>query len=36
MQEGVIVSAVLTAVGKAPTGTLRGTRPDELASTLIQ
>src|SRR5213596_1149252 len=36
MQEAVIVSAVRTAVGKAPTGTLRGTRPDELAATVIQ
>ena len=31
----VIVSAVRTAVGKAPNGTLRGTRPDELAATVI-
>ena len=29
MHEAVIVSAVRTAVGKAPNGTLRGTRPDE-------
>src|SRR5205809_5413654 len=36
MQEAVIVSAVRTAVGKAPNGTLRGTRPDELAATVIQ
>ena len=35
MQDAVIVSAVRTAVGKAPGGTLRGTRPDELASTAI-
>jgi acetyl-CoA acyltransferase len=35
MNEAVIVSAVRTAVGKAPNGTLRGTRPDELASTAI-
>jgi acetyl-CoA acyltransferase len=35
MNEAVIVSAVRTAVGKAPTGTLRGTRPDELAATAI-
>jgi acetyl-CoA acyltransferase len=36
METAVIVSAVRTAVGKAPTGTLRGTRPDELAATVIQ
>jgi len=36
MNEAVIVSAVRTAVGKAPNGTLRGTRPDELAATVIQ
>ena len=35
MPEAVIVSAVRTAVGKAPSGTLRGTRPDELAATVI-
>ncbi len=35
MQEAVIVSAVRTAVGKAPNGALRGTRPDELAATVI-
>jgi acetyl-CoA acyltransferase len=35
MQEAVIVSAVRTAVGKAPQGTLRGTRPDELAAAVI-
>src|SRR6184192_4184785 len=35
MNEAVIVSAVRTAVGKAPGGTLRGTRPDELAATAI-
>src|SRR5438552_16734664 len=35
MHEAVIVSAVRTAVGKAPTGTLRGTRPDELAAAAI-
>jgi acetyl-CoA acyltransferase len=33
--DAVIVSAVRTAVGKAPNGTLRGTRPDELAATVI-
>src|SRR3954465_9737103 len=35
MPDAVIVSAVRTAVGKAPNGTLRGTRPDELAATVI-
>jgi acetyl-CoA acyltransferase len=35
MHEAVIVSAVRTAVGKAPNGTLRGTRPDELAAAAI-
>jgi acetyl-CoA acyltransferase len=33
--EAVIVSAVRTAVGKAPNGTLRGTRPDDLAAAVI-
>jgi len=35
MHDAVIVSAARTAVGKAPGGTLRGTRPDELAATAI-
>jgi len=35
MVDAVIVSAVRTAVGKAPGGTLRGTRPDELGATVI-
>ena len=35
MQEAVIVSAVRTAVGKAPSGALRSTRPDELGATAI-
>src|SRR5213083_3440699 len=35
MNDAVIVSAVRTAVGKAPTGTLRGARPDELAAVEI-
>jgi acetyl-CoA acyltransferase len=35
MKDAVIVSAVRTAVGKAPNGTLRGTRPDELAAAVI-
>src|SRR5213596_563464 len=33
--DAVIVSAARTAVGKAPGGTLRGTRPDELAAVVI-
>ena len=32
MKEAVIVSAVRTAVGKAPKGTLKNTRPDDLAA----
>jgi acetyl-CoA acyltransferase len=35
MKDAVIVSAVRTAVGKAPKGTLRATRPDEMAATVI-
>ncbi len=35
MQDAVIVSAVRTAVGKAPNGVLRGTRPDELGASVI-
>jgi acetyl-CoA acyltransferase len=35
MQDAVIVSAVRTAVGKAPNGTLRTVRPDEMAATVI-
>jgi acetyl-CoA acyltransferase len=36
MPEAVIVSAVRTAVGKAPKGTLRATRPDDLGAIAIQ
>ena len=36
MTEAVIVSAVRTPVGKAPNGTLRHTRPDEMAATVIR
>jgi acetyl-CoA acyltransferase len=36
MKEAVIVSAVRTAVGKAPKGTLKNTRPDEMAATAIR
>jgi len=35
MRDAVIVSAVRTAVGKAPKGTLRNTRPDDLGATAI-
>jgi len=36
MQEAVIVSSVRTPVGKAPKGTLRTTRPDDLGAAVIQ
>src|SRR5579871_4397977 len=36
MRNAVIASAVRTAVGKAPKGALRATRPDDLAATAIQ
>ena len=36
MRDAVIVSAVRTAAGKAPGGTLRYTRPDEMAATVIK
>lgn len=36
MGEAVIVSAVRTAVGKAPKGTLRNTRPDDMAAAVIR
>jgi len=36
MKEAVIVAAVRTAVGKAPRGTLRTTRPDDLAAWVIE
>ena len=35
MKDAVIVSAVRTAVGKAPAGTLRATRPDEMAAVVL-
>jgi acetyl-CoA acyltransferase len=35
MKEAVIVSAARTAVGKAPNGTLRQTRPDDMAALAI-
>jgi acetyl-CoA acyltransferase len=36
MRDVVIVSSVRTAVGKAPKGTLRATRPDDLAAVAIK
>ncbi len=36
MKDAVIVSAVRTAVGKAPKGTLKNTRPDDLGATAIR
>jgi acetyl-CoA acyltransferase len=35
VNQAVILSAARTAVGKAPAGTLRGTRPDELGALAI-
>ena len=36
MKEAVVVSAVRTAVGKAPRGILKDTRPDDVAATVIK
>jgi len=36
MREAVILSSVRTPVGKAPKGTLRATRPDDLAALVIK
>ena len=36
MREAVVVSAVRTAVGKAPKGTLRSTRPDDLGAIAVR
>jgi len=36
MQEAVVVDCLRTAVGKAPRGTLRSTRPDDLAAACIR
>src|SRR2546422_11671583 len=33
--EAVIIDCLRTAVGKAPRGTLRNTRPDEMAAVVI-
>ena len=35
MQDAVIVSATRTAVGKAPNGSLRTVRPDDMAASVI-
>src|SRR6266536_3889529 len=36
MRDALIVSPVRTAVGKAPKGTLRNNRPDEMGAALIK
>ena len=36
MKEAVIVSIARTAVGKAPRGVLRSTRPDDMAAAAIR
>jgi len=36
MREAVVVSAVRTPVGKAPKGTLRTTRPDDVAALVVK
>lgn len=36
MREAVIVSGVRTAVGKAPRGTLRQTRPEDMVAVVIK
>ncbi|HWN99223.1 MAG TPA: acetyl-CoA C-acyltransferase, partial [Blastocatellia bacterium] len=36
MKDAVIVSAVRTAVGKAPRGTLKDTRPDDMAAAAMK
>jgi acetyl-CoA acyltransferase len=36
MREAVIVSIARTAIGKAPRGTLRATRPDDMAAAVIR
>src|ERR1017187_9374790 len=35
MKDAVIVTSLRTAIGKAPKGTLRHTRPDDMAATVI-
>ncbi|MGH2412918.1 MAG: acetyl-CoA C-acyltransferase, partial [Microcystaceae cyanobacterium] len=36
MQEAYIVSSVRTAIGKAPRGTLRNMRPDDLGAVAVK
>ena len=36
MNEAVIVDCLRTAVGKAPRGTLKNTRPDDMAATVFK
>ena len=36
MPEAVIIDCLRTPVGKAPKGTLRTTRPDDLAALIFQ
>ncbi len=36
MHDAVIIDSLRTAIGKAPKGTLRTTRPDDLAATVIR
>jgi len=36
MREAVIVAGVRTAIGKAPKGTLRNTRPDDLGALVVE
>ncbi len=36
MQEAVVIDCLRTAVGKAPRGTLRNSRPDDLAAACIR
>ena len=36
MQEAVIIDCLRTAVGKAPKGTLRNTRPDDLGGIVVR
>ena len=36
MQDAVIISALRTAVGKAPRGALQTTRPDDMAAAVIR
>ncbi len=36
MREAVIVNALRTAIGKAPRGMFRDTRPDDLAAAVVK